>query len=206
MLDWFRKVFDPLTQPRAGNKPRILINDGFVAHESAEVLKFCFENNIILCRLPSHTSHVLQPCHVAVFGPLKTAYREQVGRLLRGGSGTVSKEHFTMLYSRARDAAFISRNIKSGWSKTGLYPLNPDQVLREVKPQADESLPQSGNPKAISPTDEDLQTPVTPKSLTVLGRKIDKDTDVLDNSSKICVKKLIKAAERAIVKGALFRA
>lgn len=75
-LDWIRKVFDPSTRDRANAKPRILINDGFTTHESLELLQFCFENNIILCRLPFHTSHKLQPCDVGVFGPLKTAYRE----------------------------------------------------------------------------------------------------------------------------------
>ncbi|KAL1641204.1 hypothetical protein SLS61_010183, partial [Didymella pomorum] len=39
--------------------------DGFGTHESLEVLKFCYENNIVLCRLPSHSSHKLQPCDVA---------------------------------------------------------------------------------------------------------------------------------------------
>jgi hypothetical protein len=29
-----------------------------------------------LCRLPSHTSHKLQPCDVAVFAALKAAYRD----------------------------------------------------------------------------------------------------------------------------------
>jgi hypothetical protein len=74
-LQWMKQVFDPQTKARAGQKPRILIFDGFGPHETLEVLEFCFENNIILCRLPSHTSHKLQPCDVAVFGPLKTAYR-----------------------------------------------------------------------------------------------------------------------------------
>jgi len=78
MLDWYRRVFDPQTKDRANHRPRILINEDFGPHESLEVLQFCHENNIILCRLPSHTSHKLQPCDVAVFGPLKTVYREHV--------------------------------------------------------------------------------------------------------------------------------
>jgi hypothetical protein len=77
VLEWFRRVFDPQTKSRANGRPRILINDGFGAHKSLEVLQFCHENNIILCRLPSHTSHKLQPYDAAVFGPLKTAYRER---------------------------------------------------------------------------------------------------------------------------------
>jgi hypothetical protein len=72
-LYWIKHVFDPLTRTRANHKPRILINDGFGTHESPELLKFAFENNIILCRLGSHTSHKTQPCDVGPFGPLKRA-------------------------------------------------------------------------------------------------------------------------------------
>lgn len=89
----------------------MLICDGFGTHETLEILEFCFSNNIMLCRLPSHTSHKLQPCDVRVFAPLKTAYRDQVERLNRGGIDTVGKEDFTSLYDPARTKAFTRRNI-----------------------------------------------------------------------------------------------
>ena len=117
ILDWYRRVFDPQTRSRAKGCPRILINDGFGAHESLEVFQFCHDNNIILCRLPPYTSHKLQPCDVGLFGPLKAAYREQVEDLYCKGANTVGKQHFTFLYSQARDAAFATPNIKSGWPK-----------------------------------------------------------------------------------------
>lgn len=41
-------------------------------------MKFWFEHDIILCRLPSHTSYKIQPLDVNIFGPLKTAYCELV--------------------------------------------------------------------------------------------------------------------------------
>ena len=63
--------FDPQTKARATDRPRILINDGFGTHESLEIMKYCWENNIIL-----HTSHKLQPCDVGAFSPLKQYYRE----------------------------------------------------------------------------------------------------------------------------------
>lgn len=103
MLDWYRRVFDPQTKDRVNHRPRIPINDGFGPHESLEVLQFCHENNIILYRIPSHTSHKLQPCDVAVFGPLKTTYREL--ELERGGVDTTGKRHFTLLYCQARQVA-----------------------------------------------------------------------------------------------------
>lgn len=109
---------------------RVLINDVFGTPESVEILKFCHGNDIILCRLPSHTSHKLQPCDVGVFGPLKAAYREAVERLYRGDFGTIGKEHFTLLYDRARRKAFTCRNILAAWVKTGLRPLTRVSVIR----------------------------------------------------------------------------
>jgi hypothetical protein len=80
-LEWLKRVFDPQTKARAHHRPRVLISDGFGTHETLEILEYCFENNIILCRIPSHTSHKLQPCDIGVFGPLKVAYR--VGSQIR---------------------------------------------------------------------------------------------------------------------------
>ena len=114
-LQWLKRVFDPQTKEQADKKPRMLIWDGFGTHETLEILEFCFENNIILCRMPSHTSHKLQPCDVAVFSPLKTAYREQVERMERGGVNTIGKQHFTYLYSPARQKALTKKNILAGW-------------------------------------------------------------------------------------------
>lgn len=96
-------------------------------------MTYCFENIIVLCRQSSHTTHKTQPCDVGVFSQLKTAYREQVDLLYRGGAETVNKAHFTKLYSQARSLAMTSRNIRSGWSKTGLYPFNPAKVLGDMQ-------------------------------------------------------------------------
>ncbi|KUL81723.1 hypothetical protein ZTR_09472 [Talaromyces verruculosus] len=132
-LYWVQHVFNPQTRDRAGDRPRLLICDGFGTHESLEVLKFCFANRIILCRLPSHTSHKLQPCDVGVFSPLKTAYRAQVEQACRAGVSTIGKPHFTYLYDRARKEAFTPRNIRSAWSRSGLFPFDPSRVLREFQ-------------------------------------------------------------------------
>ena len=98
-LEWLTRVFHPQSKERVNGKPRVLTCDGFETHETLEVLEFCLANNIILCRLPPHTSHKLQPCGVAVFAALKAAYRDHVDRLSRGGIDAIGKEHFTSLYS-----------------------------------------------------------------------------------------------------------
>jgi hypothetical protein len=68
-----------------------------------------------------------------VFAPLKTAYRDNVERLERGGVNTIGKQHFTSLYSPARETAFTKRNILAGWSKGGLFPFNPQRVLQDIE-------------------------------------------------------------------------
>jgi hypothetical protein len=67
-----------------------------------------------------------------VFALLKAAYRDQVDRLEQGGINTIGKEHFTSLYSLARERAFTSKNIKAGFAATGLFPFHPDRVLRSM--------------------------------------------------------------------------
>jgi hypothetical protein len=120
----------------------VLICDGFGTHSTLEILEFCFENNILPCRLLSHTSHKLQPCDVAVFAPLKAAYSDHVDRLEQGGVNTIDKQHFTSLYSPARERAFTPKNIKAGFAASGLFQLNPDRVLRDMpKPVDDLTVP-----------------------------------------------------------------
>jgi hypothetical protein len=140
-LHWLRHVFNPQTKAQANGKPRLLISDGFSTHESAEFLKFAFENDIRLLRLGSYTSHKTQPCDVGPFGPLKAAYRHKAEQLFRGGSNMIGKQHFTLLYERARNVAFTPRNIRSGWTKAGLFPFYPERVLSDVpKPEVEEGV------------------------------------------------------------------
>ncbi|KAH7548768.1 hypothetical protein BM1_10934 [Bipolaris maydis] len=199
-----------LTKERANGRPRVLILDGFGTHETLEILEYCFANKIVLCRLPSHTSHKLQPCDVAVFGPLKTAYREQVERLERGGVNTIGKKHFTCLYKPARERAFTAKNIKAGFAACGLFPLNPDRVLRTVPKPPAEVAPVVTN-EAPSQEDAVLQTPITPVSadgLMLLQNLIlKKDAHTLDEISQQNLQRHLlkpaKATQLSLTKSAL---
>ncbi|KAJ6116135.1 hypothetical protein N7523_005816 [Penicillium sp. IBT 18751x] len=185
-------VFDPQTKTRAGGRPRLLISDGFAAHESLEVLKFCLANNIIPCRLPSHTSHKLQSCDVGVFSALKAAYREQVELFYRGGANAVRLEHFTSLYSRAQNSAVTLRNINAGWSKSGLFPWNPNRALKDIQPP-------------LGATATNTTTPITADGLKSLCRKMQNEARGWDEDSKLLVNRLAHAAEKAFADRALLR-
>ena len=87
---------------------------------------------MILCHLPSHTSHEIQLYHVRIFAPVRAAYREKVDRIYWGGLETVRKEDCTSLYKLAREKMITKRNIIVGWATSGLFPLDPDPVLRHT--------------------------------------------------------------------------
>jgi hypothetical protein len=197
-LEWMSKVFEPRTRTQAEGRPRVLISDGFGTHESLEVLTFCFEN-IILCRLPSHTSHKLQPCDISIFGPLKTAYREQVERLHRGGANTVNKAHFVLLYRRDREAALTARNIRSGWSKAGLFPFNPSRVLADM-PAPVKDPP--ANPLSLGSLREPLNqatlvTPTTTEGVHSLYRLLEEKMDASGAVNDPVLQKFLHATEKA---------
>ena len=213
-LEWLKRIFDPQIKQRANNKPRVLICDGFGTHESLEILEFCFENDIILCRLPSHTSYKLQPCDVAVFAPLKASYRDQVDRLERGGVNTIGKEHFTALYSPSRQVAFTPKNIKAGYAACGLFPFNPERVLRSMPTPADEQATASVDEVRVGPHLQDVEvqipvTPVTPvsaESLMLLQNLIiQRDAHTLDETSKQNLarhlQKFVKAVQKNLCYG-----
>jgi hypothetical protein len=215
-LEWLKRIFDPQTRERANHKPRVLTCDGFGTHETLEVLEYCFANNIIICRLPSHTSHKLQPCDVAVFAPLKAAYRDQVEILERGGVNMIGKQHFTSLYSPAREKAFTVKNIKAGFAATGLLPFNPNRVLRGIpKPALEITIPKA-NEATIEPCPqaEAPQTPVTPRTpmldvaLNSLQNLIvEHDAQTLDEASKENLhrhtQKIANVARVALAKSAI---
>ena len=215
-LEWLKRIFDPQTQERANQKPRVLICDGFGTHETLKILEHCFENNIILCRLPSHTSHKLQPCDIAVFAPLKEAYHEQVDRLERGGVNTIGKEHFTSLHSPARKTAFTPKNIKAGFAASGLVPFNLERVLRDIpKPPAALTIPKADGVKVgPCPQDEVLQTPITPATpvsaealMSLQNLIIKQDAYALNEASKQNlqrhIQKFVNAAQTSFTKGVL---
>ena len=213
-LEWLKRVFDPQTKERADCSPRVLISDVFATHETLEILEYCFANNIILCRLPSHTSQKLQPCDIAVFSPLKAAYRDNVERLERGDVNTIGKEHFISLYCPARERAFTKRSILAGWSKAGLFPFNPDRVLRALPNPANDPAKVDVASAELAVHAAPLSTPITPATpvsteafISLQNLLIKQDAHSLDAKTKQNfqrhLQKLVKAAQTFLAKNAL---
>ena len=85
-----------------------------------------FTNNIQLLFLTAHTSHVLQPLDVAIFGPLKAKYRAQLNNCLSSltSDSVARKRAFLELYRRVRIHGMAESNIQAGWEASGLWPVS----------------------------------------------------------------------------------
>ncbi len=61
------KFIKETTLLQEGGQKLLIVMDGCRAHLQYRALNILKENNIIVARLTSHTSHVLQPLDVGVF-------------------------------------------------------------------------------------------------------------------------------------------
>jgi len=117
----------------------------------------CFTSKVIPYYLIAHASHVLQPLDLTVFSSLKRTYRAAVASDSHlDDSAPVKKQRFLEYYQNARQSAFSTRNILSGFQTAGIVPWNPRKAL-------------------ISPfiiqraTDDDIQRPHSPNHLRTQG-------------------------------------
>ena len=134
-VEWLRGCFDPETREKANGEFRLLILDGHGSHVTGSFIMHCMDHRIALMRLPPHTSHVLQPLDVGLFGPLKTALSKHQDNLFRLQVARIRKVEWLVTYVKARQTAFRLTNILGGWRGAGLIPLNPHRVIRQLEPR-----------------------------------------------------------------------
>lgn len=107
----------------------LLIVDGHSSHKYVEVLKLAKENGVFLLCLPPHCTHRLQPLDVSFYGPMKTYYYQEVSRWLKTHPGRIVTQYqISELFANAYGKAACVANAKSGFSKTGLWPINPNVI------------------------------------------------------------------------------
>jgi hypothetical protein len=76
--------------------------------------------------MPPHTSYLLQPLDVGVFGPLKYLYGKLVEGIIVAGNNHIDKEDFLYLYPPAHEVVLNQRNICNDFKGSSLKPLDKD--------------------------------------------------------------------------------
>jgi hypothetical protein len=134
-VDWLENVFDRYTKAKARNSWRLLILDGHVSHLTTPFFEYCIDNRILLFIYPPHATHTLQPLDVVMFRSLSHHYRLVLSNRMQDSSGflPVKKMDFFLIFNEARTASFTKANILRAFEACGVWPKDPEPVLKKFK-------------------------------------------------------------------------
>ena len=131
--DWATNFVKETAYFREGRKNMILVLDGYGCHVQYKVLQYLKENGVYVIGLPAHTSHILQPLDVTVFGPFKSYIQKQVhSRAMR----THALDAFDVgdVLKFALSDAVTASNVVSGFKKCGIWdPQSRGHVSRSSR-------------------------------------------------------------------------
>ncbi|POS85348.1 hypothetical protein EPUL_003094 [Erysiphe pulchra] len=104
-------------------------SDGHICHRSEEFLLKAEQINIHLQVLPSHEIHALQPLDVYVFRQWKNFQNKSILKALRELDYDYSISPLFRDVSGFRKEALKEKTIKSAFKKSGMLPINYNNVL-----------------------------------------------------------------------------
>jgi len=152
MLSWVSSYLEEKADlPRSGQT--LFVYDGYASPLWLHVLTRLVENNVLVHALPSHCSHDTKPLYVAIFGPMNGATKIRVSSCGKNSANAGAK--FTIftaceLVASAYTAALTPANIKSGFQRTGMFPVS-FSVFNDVRfsissPYATEGVAEVSDP------------------------------------------------------------
>ena len=200
-VEWLRRVFLPETNTNGA--PRLLLLDNHGSHITVQFMKICWENNVTVFYLIPHSSHILQPLDLCPFSVVKSRYRDEISNLAAlADEIAVKKNLFIEVYNKARNEGMTEYNIRAGWSATGIYPWDPQKVLRSSQVMKATNLQQIGLPTPQTPKASRFQhledaTVVTPQNRHHLTTQFNLlvQTESVSRSMRMLVSKASKTIE-----------
>ncbi len=149
--DWFFKVALRYLRRLSGKK--LIIGDNLGSHLSFRVIKACERHNISFVLLPPNSTHILQLLDVAVFHPLKLAWRAVLVKWQTAEKSTEFKENVPRLIRETLESvgSHGTQNMISGFRACGIYPFDPQQALKRLPaPERQLSTPTSSSTSSTS--------------------------------------------------------
>ncbi len=134
---WLTDILIPYrTKLNKAQEKILLILDGHSTHTTEQNLDFCANNNILLCLLPAHTSHVLQPLDIGVFNSYKAAYRSSISSshldaVLCDWTSEATQRRVKMMARAliAQSRSVIKANIRRSFFHSGIYPYSTEHFF-----------------------------------------------------------------------------
>nr|XP_049694742.1 uncharacterized protein LOC126054213 [Helicoverpa armigera] len=140
--DYFETIIISWAKETEGAK--VVICDNLSSHFSVKVVELCAQHNIKFVFIPPRSTHLTQPLDVAFFAPLKKCWRKILYqyKLKNPTQTTLNKKHFPKLLNELIEVIKINekRNIISGFRASGIFPLNPQEVLKKIPEMQEEII------------------------------------------------------------------
>lgn len=130
-LKWLQLIFDPATQQPRETDWRLVLMDGHASHVSVEFLDGRWRRIIPMC-FPPHSTHIMQPLDVSIFGPLTQAYRDQVMELGEEAN-KIDRAQFASIYATARAKAITQMAARKAFVECGMTSRpNEEKILMRL--------------------------------------------------------------------------
>lgn len=166
---WFKKHF---LRYAPASRPILLLMDGHSSHYCLDTIRDAAKEKVILFVLPPNTTHLTQPLDKGVFGPLKSSWREVCHEYLTNHPGcVVTRYEFSQLFSKAWMGTMTIKNIQSGFSTTGIFPLCRDALALPVNNSKASENQESENQENLSCVT--LYTPLKRKAPNFTPEELD---------------------------------
>lgn len=151
--------------------PVALLFDGHGSHISMHLHNFCKNVGIHLYLLYPNATHIMQPCDVGIFKPLKVAWRQVVAEHAQDSTKPVTKTNFAPLFNKAFERASDPKVIKKAFECCGLFPFNPDAI---------------NYTKCISTRRQAMKGHVLEEYIALNQNAVSDSSDALENVNELC--------------------
>ena len=143
------------------------------------------------CTVYPHTRHVLQPLNVSVYKPLKNHFSNISDFVIFAGitqnwNIQINKTIFPIVFKEAYEKSMTMSTMKSGFCATGIYPFNPNVILKDhVIPS---ESPVNGSAKestSAKDVDLEIQRPIHESNPSTSQLELQEKSGTSDNAAAI---------------------
>ena len=129
-----KKFIYHLQKKKMLDKANLVLIDSHYSH----IFNYCYMSimytrNVKVMALEAHSSHFSQPLDKNPFSCFKHAFNKAMRRFNRQNGGRpIRKDEFFSVFNVAWQKAMTPENIKAGFKRTGLWPVNKDVFPKEM--------------------------------------------------------------------------
>lgn len=168
----------------------LLILDNHGSHLSLEAIKYCRDNGIHMVTLPPHTSHRTQPLDLTVFGPFKMFCARAFDSWMSAGSGNrINLHNIVRISKEPLQKCMSSKNIKAGFMKSGIYPMDSSKLLEFFETPEAASSSTKVSCTVLEDNSETIKSPLFPRAMnsTAITSEETDNQDIIPQDSMLPV-------------------